>query len=156
MPQLYRRPDRLLGALFFVACIAVYGAACEEVPSIIRMPRIDLQTVRIVVPSLNDTILMDAFTGQVTSGPITTTAINTDFVAQFLKADGSPQPLVTDVDYRLDVRAENLNIVTYVQTGPFAGTLHKVNGGSTNVVFILVNRNDNISEFVRGIPITVN
>jgi hypothetical protein len=120
------------------------------------MPRIDLQTVRIVVPSLNDTILMDAFTGQVTSGPISTAAINTDFVAQFLKADGSPQTLVTDIAYRLDVRAENLNIVTYMSTGPFAGTLHKVNAGSTNIVFILINRSDNIQEFVRPIPISVN
>src|SRR5687767_15960498 len=117
-----RRVSR--AAVFLVACLAVYSA-CEEVPSIIRMPRIDLQTVRIVVPSLNDTILMDAFTGQVTSGPIFTTAVNTDFVAQFLKADGNPQPLVTDVAYRLDVRAENQNIVTFVSTGPFAGTLHK-------------------------------
>ena len=63
---------------------------------------------------------------------------------------------MTDVAYRLDVRAENQNIVTFMSTGPFAGTLHRVNGGSTNVVFILVNRSDNIPEFVRGIPITAN
>jgi hypothetical protein len=149
------KSHRVLTAAFLAAGLAL-SSGCEEVPSIIRMPRIDLQTLRIVLPSLNDTILMDAFTGQVTSGPITTTAVNTDFVAQFLKADGSPQTLVTDVAYRLDVRAENLNIVTYLSTGPFAGTLHKVNAGSTNVVFILINRSDNIQEFTRGIPISVN
>jgi hypothetical protein len=135
--------------------VALCGA-CEEVPTIVRQPRIDLQTLRIIVPSKNDTILLDAFSGQVTSGPIMTTDTNTAFVAQFLKADGNPQPLVTETDYRLDVRAENVNVVTYVPGTGFAGTLHRVNAGATTIVFILVNRSDNIQEFVRGIPITVN
>lgn len=148
------RTHRLFRGAGLAACVAF--SACSEVPSIVRMPRIDLQTVRIIVPAVNDTVLLDAFSGQVTSGPITTTTLDTDFIAQFLKADGTPQTLVTDAAYRLDVRAENQNIVTFVPTGPFAGTLHRVNGGSTTIVFILVNRGDNISEFVRGVPITVN
>jgi hypothetical protein len=155
MSRCERRTHRVAMVAVLCACLAA-SSACEEVPSAVKVPRIDLQTVRIIVPSLNDTIWMDAFTGQVTSGPITTVAINTDFVAEFLKADGSPQPIVTGAAYRLDVRAENVNLVTFAATGPFTGTLHKVNAGSTNVVFILVNRSDNIQEFVRGIPIVVN
>ena len=144
-----------LKTALLLACLALSGA-CMDIPTVVRTPRIDLQTVRIVIPSLNDTVLLNAFTGDVASGPITTTATNTDFIAEFLKADGAPQPLVTDAAYRLDVRAENLNLMTYIPTTPFAGTLRKVNAGSTNVVFILVNRGDNISEFARAIPIRLN
>lgn len=140
----------VLGGL--LAALAI-GAACEDDP--LAPPEPEVATLRLVFASLNDTVFVNTANGVVTSGPITIAA-NTAFTAQFLKADGTPEGLVTDAEFRLDVVPANTGVVTFARSSAFAGTLTKVTAGSTTINFALFHLAEAHNEFDHNVAITVN
>jgi hypothetical protein len=144
-----RRPVVLAATL----AALVIGVGCEEDPA--PEPEPEVETLRIVFPSLNDTVFVNVTTGVVTSGPITIAA-NADFTAQFLKLDGSVETIVTDAEFRLDVTPANTGVVTFGRSSAFAGTLNKVAAGATTINFALFHLVEQHNEFDRPVAITVN
>lgn len=145
-----RRLPRYVG----FALVAALGAvACDETTP--PEPEPDVETLRLVFPTLNDTVFVDVGTGDVTSGPIAISA-NTNFTAQFLKADGTPETLVTATDFQLNVTPVATGVVSFTRSSAFAGTLNKVAAGSDNIDFALFHIGEQHNEFVRRVPITVN
>jgi hypothetical protein len=140
---------RLLTALAVAGFIA---AACDDPPA--PEPEPEVATLRLIIGG-TDTVLVNTATGAVVSGPITIAA-NTDFTAQFLKADSTPETIVTDADFRLDVTPASTAIVTFTRSSAFAGTLNKVTAGSTNISFALFHLEEQHNEFDHPVPITVN
>ena len=148
-----RRHPLVLGAVFVAVAL---GTACDESTPPEEEP--EVATLRLIVgPSAgpNDTVSVNVATGVVTGGPITISA-NTAIEAEFLRDDGSPDPLVTDADFRLDVTPENTSFVTFTRASAFAGTLNKVAAGSTRIEFGLFHLEEQHHEFERFVDITVN
>jgi hypothetical protein len=148
--RILRRRPVVFGVM--LAALA-FGAACEDDPVI--EPEPEVATLRLIFPSLNDTVFVDVGTGTVTSGPITIAA-NTAFNAQFIKDDGTPETLVTDADFQLNVTPANTGVVTFTRASAFAGTLNKVSAGSTSINFALFHLAEAHNEFDRPVAITVN
>jgi hypothetical protein len=109
----------------------VIGAACSE-DEVEAEP--DVATLRLLIGT-NDTVLVSD-NGTVTSGPIAINA-NTTISAQWLKADGTPETIVTDAVFQLNVIPANSGVVTFTRTSAFAGTLNRVSAGSTTIQFSL-------------------
>jgi hypothetical protein len=117
-------------ARFTLLAVALALPACnstdpEEEPEVATM-RLTIGTQTIDVD--------DA--GMVTGGPIAISA-NTSVSAQWLKADGSPEDLVSGAEFQLDVTSDNASFVTFTRTAAFAGTLVRVGPGSTVLRFSL-------------------
>jgi hypothetical protein len=86
--------------------------------------------------------------GTVTGGPIAITATGTVTVsAQFLRDDGTPDPLVTDALFQLNADPANAGIVTFSRTGAFTGTLTGVSAGSTTIEFSLFHISEGHEDF---------
>jgi hypothetical protein len=109
----------------------VIGAACSE-DEVEAEP--DVATLRLLIGT-NDTVLVSD-NGTVTSGPIAINA-NTTISAQWLKADGTPETIVTDAVFQLNVIPANSGVLTFTRTRAFAGTLNRVSAGSTTIQFSL-------------------
>jgi hypothetical protein len=109
----------------------VIGAACSE-DEVEAEP--EVATLRLLIGT-NDTVLVSD-NGTVTSGPIAISA-NTTISAQWLKADGTPETIVTDAVFQLNVIPANSGVVTFTRTSAFAGTLNRVSAGSTTIQFSL-------------------
>jgi hypothetical protein len=142
----------LVGAML---AVLVNGVGCDE--TVVPPPEPEVATMRLIFPSLNDTVFVTIDPWTVTSGPITISA-NTAFTAQFLKDDGTPETLVTDAEFRLDVTPANTGFVTFTRSGAFAGTLNRVAAGSTTIEFALFHLEAMHHEWGEGqnVPITVN
>lgn len=150
LSRFLRRRPVVRGAML---AALVIGVGCEDDP--IVEPEPEVATLRVIFPSLNDTVFLDVATGNVTSGPITIAA-NTAFTTQFIKLDGTQEALVTDATFRLDVTPANAAVVTFTRTSAFAGTLIKVAAGGTTLNFALFHLVEAHNEFDRPVAITVN
>lgn len=85
--------------------------------------------------------------GVVTGGPIVlATGVDVPVVATFLRANGSPDPLVTSATFRLDVQP-GTSAVTFTRTGPFAGTLRGAQSGTTQLSFSLFHLEEGHPDF---------
>ena len=144
-----RRFPLVVGAML---AVAAFGTACDDDEVV---PEPEVATLRLVFPSLNDTVFVDVATGNVTSGPITISA-NIAFNAQFLKDDGEPETLITDATFELRVTPVNTAMVTFTRTGAFGGSLNKIATGSTTIDFELYHLEEMHGEWTRSVPITVN
>jgi hypothetical protein len=129
--------------------VTTVGLACDEAEV---EPEPEVATLRLVLGG-STTVDINAETGA--GGPIVISG-STSFSAQFLKVDGSPETLVTDADFRLDVTPTNTAIVTFTRSGAFAGTFNKVSTGSTTITFALYHLEEMHDEFSWPVPITVN
>jgi hypothetical protein len=148
---MHAKHHRSLVTVLLVAGAAI--AACDDsTPP--PAPEPEVATLRLVIGG-TDTVSVDVATGVVTSGPITIAATTT-FMAEFLLANGQPEPLVTDAEFRLDVTPANPGVVTFSRTSAFAGTLNKVSAGATTINFALYHLEEMHNEFDRPVPITVN
>jgi hypothetical protein len=141
-----------LVTLLLVAAGAL-AAACDD-STTPAPPEPEVATLRLVIGG-SDTVSVDVATGVVTGAPITIAA-TTAFVAEFLLANGQPEPLVTDAEFRLDVVPADLGVVTFSRTSAFAGTLNKVAAGATTINFALYHLVEMHNEFDRPVAITVN
>jgi hypothetical protein len=137
-----------------ILAVLVIGVACDDDEPV--EPEPEVAVFRLIFPgAVPDTVFVDAETGAVTSGPITI-SVNSAFTAQFLKDDGTPETIVNDASFRLDVTPTNTAIVTFTRTSPFSGTLNKVTTGSTSISFALFHLEEMHNEFSWPVPITVN
>jgi hypothetical protein len=138
--------------LFGAVALGVAASGCNSGTEPEEEP--EVATMRLVVGS--QTINVNARTGVVTGGPIVLAPGATAGVtAQFLLADGAPEPLVTDASFRLDATPANTGIVAFSRTGPFAGTLSGVAAGSTTVVFGLFHLEEGHEEFEWPVAVQV-
>lgn len=149
LSRIVRRRPVVLGAM--LAALAI-GVGCADDP--IVEPEPEVAILRLIFPG-PDTVFVDVATGVVTSGPIAIAA-NTAFTSQFIKLDGTPETLVTDAEFRLDVTPANAAVVTFTRSSAFAGTLNKVAAGSTTINFALYHLVEAHNEFDRPVAITVN
>ena len=135
-----------------VLAFALIASACGDDP-VDAGPEPDVATMRLVVGA--QTINVNADNGVVTGGPIVIAAnTNVSVTATFLRADGSPDPLVTGSAYGLDV-VPSLPSMTFTRTGPFTGTLRGTVAGSTTVQFGLLHLGPGHTEFEHFVSVTV-
>jgi hypothetical protein len=144
MPRTFR-----LAAATALIPAALLAVACSTEPDL--EPQV--ATMRIAIGG--QTIDVDD-AGVVTGGPIVIAA-TTSFTVSWLRADGSPDPLVTADEFEVQVVPTNTGLVTFTRTGPFAGSLNRVAAGSTTISFALLHVEENHEDFGPfNVPITVN
>jgi hypothetical protein len=139
---------RLAGVVFLAIGLSL--AACDDDPVIDPEP--EVATMRLTIGS--QTIDVDAENGDVTGGPIAIGAGNTAVSVQWLKADGTPETIVTATDFELSVTSGNTAIVTFARTGAFTGNLVGGTNGSTVLTFGLFHVGEGHDEFEWDVPVT--
>jgi hypothetical protein len=142
---------RSIATLTLVAASAA-GVACSD--STEPEPEPEVATMRLIVGG-TDTIEVGSG-GAVTGGPITIAA-NTSIVVEWLRDDGTEDPVVTATDFELSVTVDDETVVTFTRSSAFAGTLNKVAAGSTSAEFGLFHieeQHDDFGPF--PVAITVN
>jgi hypothetical protein len=136
-----------------VFAFALMTSACGDDP-VDGGPEPDVATMRLVVGT--QTINVNASNGAVTGGPLVIASnTNVSVAGTFLRADGSPDPLVTGSTFALDVVVLPGSNVTFTRTGPFAGTLRGTTAGSTTIQFGLLHLAEGHNEFEFNIPVTI-
>jgi hypothetical protein len=136
MPILLRRLPLL------VPMLLVAAAACSD--STEPEPEPEVATMRLIIGG-TDTVTV-AENGAVTGGPITIDA-TTSIAAEWLRDDGTPDPIVDGATFELAVVVANTGIVTFTRTGAFAGTLTKVAAGTTSATFGLLHVDEGHEDF---------
>ena len=137
------------------ALIALSVAACEdsEEPD---LDEPDITTVRLTVGSQTINISESC---AVTGGPIQIGAGNTPLAATFLLDNGSPDPVVTSLNYELRATVANTALATIARTGAFTGTLARVAPGTTSITVVLFHDDDDDDEehndFSCAVPLQV-
>ena len=129
---------RRLAALALIAATAV---ACKESTD----PGEDepeVSSMRLTVGSSTVTV---AENGAVTGGPLRISTTDQALSATFLRADGTPESLVTAAEFRLDVTGGTG--ITFTRTGPFGGTLRGASAGTVTVNFSLFHLIENHADF---------
>ena len=121
---------RLAGVMLLALGIALGG--CEDDP-VVPDPEPEVATMRLTIGA--QTIDIDD-TGVVTGGPIAMSA-NTAISVQWLKANGTPETIVTAAEFQLDVTTDNASVVTFSRSTAFTGNLVKAAAGSTILRFSL-------------------
>lgn len=136
--------------LLLLGLLSLGGVACKEDPA--DEPQI--ATLRIAAGAQTINI---SDNGTVTGGPLTLTVGTARAItATALKADGMPETLVTDAEFRLDVTPA-AGTVTFARTGPFAGSLTATAAGSTTIsvqLFHIIENHPDFGPF--NVPVTVN
>ncbi|MGE0160321.1 MAG: hypothetical protein AB7T31_12995 [Gemmatimonadales bacterium] len=118
-------------------------AGCNDDPVVEDEP--EVATMRLTIGS--QVVDVDD-TGAVTGGPIAlTTGVNPTVTAQWLKADGSAETLVTSGVFELRAEPANTAVVTFTRTGAFAGTLDGLTAGSTQIEFSLFHLEEGHEDF---------
>jgi hypothetical protein len=126
-------------------------AACDDDP-VEAEPEPEVATLRLTVGTQVVTVNVES--GTVTGGPITLPVGARTVQAEFLRADGTPDPIVTATAFRLDVTPTSTAVVTFARTSAFSGTLTGLQSGqSTPVAFALFHLEEQHNEFSR--PVTV-
>src|SRR5688572_29773112 len=132
---------------------ALVTTACGDDP-VDEGPEPDVATMRLVIGT--QTINVNVNTGAVTGGPVVFAPnTNVSVTASFLRADGTPDPLVTSTNYGLDVVIPPLANLTFTRTSAFTGTLRGTANGTTPVQFGLLHLGPGHNEFERNVTITV-
>ncbi len=114
----------------------------------------DVATMRITVGT--QTINVNAKTGAVTGGPLLLTrGTATTVSVQYLRSNGSADPLVTTADFRTDITPSSTAALSFARTGAFTGTLTGIQAGSTSVNVNLFHLGEGHAEFDWDIPVTI-
>ena len=100
-------------------------------------------------------IITVADNGAVTGGPITFTG-TVNVSAEFLRADASPDPLVTDAAFQLNAEPVDGTIITFTRSAAFTGTLTSGAPGSTQIAFALFHKAEMHEDFGPfNVPVTI-
>ena len=139
--------------------VALLAAACDNSPTEAEdEPEVDRIVLTVGTGAGVQTLTYNVNNGQVTGGPITLPA-NTPrtLSAQFLRADGTPDPLVTEVDFRLDLNVANPAVAVFTRTSNLGGSLQGIQSGqSTTFTIALVHIEENHEEYGPSQAVTVN
>jgi hypothetical protein len=136
---------------FVAAAAFMLAVACDDDPGEAEP---EVATLRIIIGT--DTVEVDEF-GNVTGGPISIPTGATSLTAEWLRADGSPEPLVDDAEFDLQGVPANTGVVTFSSATVFTGTLTGVASGSTTIDFALFHTAEQHEDFgPHTVPVTVN
>ena len=141
------RATRLLAGL----SLALAAAGCDNNPLVIE-PKLATQTIVLTIAggnALPQTLTWTTATGAVVPATITLPTIATPtktlgttrtVTAQFLRANGTSDPVVTAGDYRLDFGVASGNSASIARTGSFGAMVTTGNSaGNTMLTMRLVN-----------------
>jgi hypothetical protein len=128
-------------AAFLVLALAMTTAACRE--SIDPGdPEPEVATIRLTVGGNAVTI---AENGAVTGGPLRISTTDQTLTAEFLRADGSPELLVTSQTHRLDLTGGTN--VTFTRASAFSGAIRGSAAGTTTMQVSLFHLEENHPDF---------
>lgn len=108
--------------------LAVAFTACRESTDP-GDPEPEVATIRLTVGA---NVVSIAENGAVTGGPLRITTTDQVLTADFLRADGTPDPLVTSVAHRLDLAASAG--ITFTPTSAFMGSIRGATAGTTGTI----------------------
>jgi hypothetical protein len=124
---------RLIAPTLALFPVALAFGACSSATDEEAEP--EVVTLRLTVGAQTITV---SDNGTVTGGPIAISATGTVTVsAEFLRDNGTADPLVTSAQFQLNADPADAGIVTFSRTGAFAGTLTGASAGSTTIEFSL-------------------
>ena len=138
----------------FAAVLALTAFAmpgCDD--SVEPEPEPEVETLRLTIGTQTVSVNIDS--GVITGGPVVIQRGNTNLLAVFLRADGTPDPLVTATTFRLEVTSSNNAVLTFTRSGPFTGTLNGLQAGTATVSFALFHLEENHNEWERSVSIQV-
>jgi hypothetical protein len=117
-----RRSRRTLQALS-LALLAASTVACSDDELVSSEPEPQVATMRLTVNTTAGTSTVNVSeNGTVTGGPLLI-ANNGTLTAQFLRADGTPDPIAAGFEFELRMTPAAPANLTFTRTGQFAGTL---------------------------------
>jgi hypothetical protein len=118
-------------------------ASCGSDP-VDEEPEPEVATMRLTIGS--QTYDVDD-SGNLTGGPITIPVGSTSVSAQFLRADDTPEPLVTSDVFELRIEPADAAIADFTRGGAFNGTLVGIAAGSTTMDFALFHLDEQHEDF---------
>jgi hypothetical protein len=146
MHQMFSITRRRFAALA-VAALALSASACKDSTS----PEAEPEVVTMRITPAGGAAVTVSSTGVVT-GTLTVPAAGSRAVTvEFLNAAGEPDPVVDGSTFQVSVAPAAG--ITFVRTGPFAGTLTGGAAGTVAVQFGLLHIEENHNDFG---PFTVN
>ena len=93
--------------------------------------------------------------GTVTGGPLMVPAGNATLTVEWLRADGTADPLVTDAEFQLNATVSNTAVLTMTRASAFSFTVNGLQSGqSTAVEFALFHLEEQHEDF-GPFPVTV-
>lgn len=136
------------GALMLA--LSLSAAACDDGPTEAD-DEPEVESIRLTVGGTQTVTLTD----NSQSGPVRIPA-NTavPVTAEFLRANGTPDPLVNTQDFRLDVTPLGGG-VSFQRTAPFGGTIIATETGSRNVRVELFHIGEGHEELTTNLTLTV-
>ena len=131
-----------------------FAAACDDDDPVEPDPEPETATIRLQIGT--QTINMATSNGAITGGPVVITrATATPLSATFLRADGTPDPVVQASTFELRIATVSGG-VTFSRTGAFAGTLTGPTAGAASVSVLLYHLSEQHEEYGPfTMPITV-
>lgn len=132
--------------LLALALVASAAAACDDDdPAGPDEDEPEVATMRLTVGASTVNV---AENGTVTGGPLVFTS-GAAVTAQFLRADGTPDPIANGAEFRLEVVPTTPANLTFARTGPFTGTLTSTiaAGQQTTATFSLFHVEEQHNDF---------
>ncbi len=133
------------------AALALVGFASACNDSTTPEPEPDVASVRVTVGAQVVTI---SETGQQT-GTLTIGQGTTPVAVAWLRADGSPDPVVNSEDFEVRLVAQGSTGISFTPGGPFAGTLNATSAGQKVVQVQLYHLEEAHDEFGQNLTLTV-
>lgn len=119
-------------------------ASCGSDPMAEEEDEPEVATMRLTVGSQSIDVADD---GTVTGGPISIPVGSTTVSAQFLLANGQPEPLVTADVFQLNVDSDDASVASFSRGGAFNGTLVGAAAGNTILRFSLFHIEEGHEDF---------
>ena len=145
-PFRIRRTAQILS----LALIATAAVACSDDELISPDEEPQVATMRLAVSTAAGTSTVDVSeNGTVTGGPLLI-ANNGTLTAQFLRVDGTPDPLAAGFGFELRVTPATPANLTFTRTGQFSGTLTitgLASNATTTAQFVLFHTEEGHEDF---------
>ena len=138
-------------ALRTAAVMALIGFASACNGSTDADPEPEIASVRITVGAQ---VVNISETGQQT-GALTVAQGNTPVTVAWLRADGTPDPVVNSEDFEVRLVAQGSTGISFTPSSPFAGTLSATSAGQKVVQVQLFHLDEQHDEFGQNLTLTV-
>jgi hypothetical protein len=137
--------------LFVALTLAGVTAACGDDE---EEPEPDVQTIRLVISGTPQPINISR---EDETPPIVITPGEHTVTAAFLRANGDPEPLVTDEEFELRLSFTPTGVATFEAGAvPFTGTLTGVAAGTTTMKVELYHLLEGHADFEKNVTLTVS
>lgn len=119
-------------------------------------PRVSRIVLTVVTGAGTQTLTFDTDGGQVTGGPLSIPRLTPSAVsAQFLRADGTPDPRVSEATFRLSIAVANPAVAAFAPSGNLGGSLMGLQSRSTALTIALEHLRAGHTEYGPSQPVTV-